>query len=163
MIYNNDDVKQWLPHRDPFLFVDTVESVVFPGKSDDFTMSSIRDLLGGEVVAHYKTRADHPIFAGHFPGRPILPGVVQIEMMAQASSFILAKASPRENWDKEMDVALLSVGDSKFRKPVLPEYDLTIKSTCIKARGNFVSYECSILMGDELCSQTICMASVNFN
>jgi len=89
MKLNYKDVITLLPHRDPFLFIDSVESIsapkeeIIPGAGID-----LKKTIGMEIIAHYRTKADHPIFAGHFPGNPILPGVVQVEMMAQATSFV---------------------------------------------------------------------------
>jgi 3-hydroxyacyl-[acyl-carrier-protein] dehydratase len=90
MLMNKEQVMNFIPHREPFLFIDSVESVTYPGidlKKGD--LLEAKDTLNAEIVAHYRTKEDHPIFAGHFPGNPILPGVVQIEMMAQAAAFAL--------------------------------------------------------------------------
>ena len=136
MILNTEQVKKILPHRDPFLFIDSVESVKIPGqetvKGKVYDIKEIQDV---EVVAHYRTQKDHNIFAGHFPDYPILPGVVQVEMMAQATSFIvlLLNADP---FVMKMDVALLGINEARFRKPVLPEMDLKIVSKTLKVRGS---------------------------
>src|SRR6056300_1235804 len=114
MIFNKEQVMAYLPHRDPFLFVDSVSHIeVVEDKPIDIITTA--DLVGGKVVAHFYTREDHPIFAGHFPGNPILPGVVQIESMAQASSFIMTKIV-QDPFNCNMDVALVSVSNAKFRK-----------------------------------------------
>ena len=117
MLLNNEQVKKILPHRDPFLFIDSVESISLPdrvlavGETVD-----VKELVGSEIVAHYKTKADHPIFAGHFPGNPVLPGVVQVEMLAQAVSFVVFLVH-KDPFQLKMDVALLGISEAKFRKP----------------------------------------------
>ncbi len=161
MEFGIDVVKSFLPHRNPFLFVDGVESITVSPEHAEKESLDIKEIIGGEVIGHYRTRADHPIFEGHFPGKPILPGVVQIEMMAQVSSFALMKVVP--NWrDLQMDVMLLSVLGSKFRKPVFPEMDLKIKTRCTKIRGPFMTNECAIYHNGEVMSEASVMASVKF-
>lgn len=163
MLIDKEKVMLFLPHREPFLFVDGVEKIIIQGRDlKEGDTITPKELVGSEVLAHYYTRGDHPIFAGHFPGNPILPGVVQIEMMAQASSFGLTVAFPN-CFEMDMDVALLSVSEAKFRKPVLPEMDLVIKTKCTKLRGNFHSHDCEIYHNDELMSQATVMASVKLS
>jgi len=159
MLMNKEQVMSFIPHRDPFLFIDSVASVVSPAVNEKIL--SAKELIGTIVSANFYTRADHPIFAGHFPGSPILPGVVQVEMIAQAASFIVTKMI--EDPEKvTLDVALLSVSNAKFRKPILPEMDLIITSKLEKVRGMFMTYIGSIHHKGELMSEATVFASVKY-
>ena len=153
MKLTKDQVIEILPHRDPFLFIDEVYSIHAEGE-----ITAPKDLVGSVVQAGYFTREDHEIFKGHFPGNPILPGVVQVEMMAQATSFSLMLLDP-ELPNKQFDVALLSISNAKFRKPVLPNMQLTIKTTCKKLRANFLENDSQIFHEGELMSEATVFAS----
>ena len=160
MILNTEQVKKILPHRDPFLFIDSVESVRIPGQEIVAgKVYDIKELQDVEVVAHYRTKKDHNIFAGHFPDYPILPGVVQVEMMAQATSFIvlLLCADP---FNMKMDVALLGINEARFRKPVLPEMDLKLVTRTLKVRGPMITSECKLYHNDILMSEATVLASL---
>ena len=110
-------------------------------------------------MAYYTTKTDHPIFKGHFPGRPILPGVIQVEMMAQASSFCLSELY-QETRNSSIEVALLSLENVKFRRPIFPEMQLRIESECKMVRGNFMVNRCQICFEEKLCSEATCMTSL---
>lgn len=163
MILNTEQVKNILPHRDPFLFIDSVESVSIPGQEIIAgKVYDIKELQDVEVVAHYRTKKEHNIFAGHFPDYPILPGVVQVEMMAQATSFIvlLLNADP---FSMKMDVALLGINEARFRKPVLPEMDLKIVTKTLKVRGPMITSECKLYHNDVLMSEATVLASLKMS
>lgn len=160
MFLNTDQVMQILPHRDPFLFIDSVESVTYPVRPlAPGELIDIKEIAGAEVVAHYKTKKDHNIFKGHFPDYPILPGVVQVEMMAQATSFIvfLIHQNPMK---MKMDVALLAITEAKFRKPIFPDMDLKMVTRVCKMRGPMLTSECKIYHNDQLMSEATVMASL---
>ena len=160
MILNTEQVMQILPHRDPFLFIDSVESVSIPGRTlAPGKIVDIKEIVDSVVVAHYRTKKDHAIFKGHFPDFPILPGVVQVEMMAQATSFVvyLIHKNPTE---MKMDVALLAITEAKFRKPVLPEMDLKLVTRVLKLRGPIITSECKLYHNDQLMSEATVMASL---
>jgi 3-hydroxyacyl-[acyl-carrier-protein] dehydratase len=160
MLLNTDQVMQILPHRDPFLFIDSVESIGIEGRVlEKDELVETKDLQNAMVVAHYKTKKEHAIFKGHFPDFPILPGVVQVEMMAQATSFVvfLIHKNPMA---MKMDVALLSISEAKFRKPVLPEMDLKIVIKLLKVRGPMITSECKLYHNDQLMSEATVLASL---
>lgn len=148
MKLNKEQVLAYLPHRDPFLFIDSVEDIVLSehikNKIANNEELSTRDLVGTKVIAHYTIKEDMVILKGHFPGNPILPGVVQVEMMAQAGAFV-SMAMDMENMNSmEVETLLLAVDRSKFRKPLGPGMKLTIETQMSKCRGNVATYDCII-------------------
>lgn len=159
MLINKETVMKFLPHREPFLFIDSVESVTAPREMKTEELLSVKELVGTKVRAHFHVRSDHPIFAGHFPGNPIFPGVTQVEAMAQASSFIYV-LSYKGVEEVNMDVALVSISNAKFRKPVTPGMDIIIETECAKVRGPMVESHCKLLHGDQLIAECTVMASV---
>jgi len=161
MLLNKEKVLEVLPHRDPFLFIDSVESVKIPGvvERPGEKYFELKDLVGAEVVAHYRTKKEHVIFQGHFPDYPIFPGVTQVETMAQASSFFILLGI-KDMSKMKMDVALTSIENAKFRKPVLPEMDLRIETKLEKVRGPMIYTVCKLYHQDVLMSEATVMASI---
>jgi 3-hydroxyacyl-[acyl-carrier-protein] dehydratase len=162
MMMDKKQVLDFLPHRDPFLFIDTVKEISLPdslnGKTGPFTA---QQMIGGKVVCSFKVDQSVKVLEGHFPGDPILPGVVQVEMMAQAASFLATYCKP--SIDSKIEVALLGIDSARFRRPVVPPMDLEVHATLTKVRGPIQMYDCEIFSNGELISQTSVMASLKFN
>lgn len=156
-------VMKFLPHRDPFLFLDSIEEITYPDNLKDLSVYTLKQIVGGKVVGHFSVTDDLKILEGHFPGNPILPGVVQLEIMAQASTFINLKVLKEEELSTaNIDVALLGVDKARFRKPIVPGMKLTVKSECTKVRGSFLGYYCEIFHEGQLVSQADILASFKF-
>ena len=101
MIVKNDEIKNLLPHREPFLFVDKCEIIE----------------VGIKGIGYKKFLPNEFFFKGHFPELPIVPGVILIEALAQTAGIVVSKAFENE---EDKSVLFMSVSDAKFRKPVLP-------------------------------------------
>src|SRR6266699_4122469 len=113
---DTDEVMQILPHRYPFLMVDRII-----GFEADNKITGVKSITINE-----------PFFQGHFPGHPVMPGVMQVEAMAQVASILLyklAKTSSRVGY-------FMSADDVKFRKPVFPGDTIFIHAELTKSRGN---------------------------
>src|SRR5205814_5437511 len=131
---DTDEVMQILPHRFPFLMVDRIISFETETKC-----------VGVKTVT-----INEPFFQGHFPGHPVMPGVMQIEAMAQVASillFRLAKTSSRIGYFMSADAV-------KFRKPVFPGDTLFIHAELTKARSNRIAKaHCSCVVNDAIVSE----------
>ena len=101
MKLNLEQIKDLIPHRDPFLFVDTCE-IILPGEH-------------GKSQKYFSK--DEFFFSGHFPDNPIVPGVIIVEAMAQTAGIVV---SYKLRDYKEKSVLFMSVNKAKFRKPILP-------------------------------------------
>ncbi len=163
MHLNIDEIKKFIPHRAPFLFIDSIESIR-PSSPVELVENSLiaKNVKGTKVTAKFHVGKGLKILEGHFPGNPILPGVVQVEMMAQASCFaIYPHIKNPETFS--LKVALLNISSAKFRKPITPGMDLVINSYCERVRGGMMSYKSSIVCNDELMSEASYLASVNID
>ena len=117
-----------LPHRYPFVMIDRVVEIV----SDD------------ELVALKNVTINEPFFQGHYPGRPVMPGVLQIEAMAQAAGVLLLRKLPA---DDNKIAFFMSVDKVKFRQAVEPGDSVEIRVKLVKIRGNKIataSAECKV-------------------
>lgn len=157
MLLQKDQVKSFLPHREPFLFVDSIECV----ENENKEANSSKELVDTRVRGHFHVREDLEILKGHFPGNPILPGVVQIEMMAQVSAFA-SYALAQSTKDLKVETLLLGVEKSKFRRPITVGAKLKISSELKKVRGEIACYECKIEEGDKLVSEATILAKLSF-
>ena len=101
MIIELNEIKELIPHRDPFLFINKCEIIT--------------EGLHGKGYAHFKE--NEYFFKGHFPTMPIVPGVILIESMAQTAGIVISK---KYETYKDKSVLFMSVSKAKFRKPVYP-------------------------------------------
>ena len=108
MIVESNEIKSLLPHREPFLFVDKCEIIE----------------VGIKGVGYRKFLPNEFFFKGHFPKLPIVPGVILIEALAQTAGIVVSKVFDNE---KEKSVLFMSVSNAKFRKPVLPNEDISFE------------------------------------
>ena len=160
---NKDQVVNFLPHRDPFLFIDSVQEIDISGCEKQSDFSDPKDLVGAKVVAHFEIKEDLEILKGHFPGNPILPGVVQVEMMAQASAFLSVPLIGEDMSKVKVETLLLSVDKAKFRKPLVPGMKLEITAQISKVRSRMASYEGSITCDGAKIAEAVIMASINIS
>jgi UDP-3-O-[3-hydroxymyristoyl] N-acetylglucosamine deacetylase/3-hydroxyacyl-[acyl-carrier-protein] dehydratase len=127
------EVLKILPHRYPFLMVDRIV-----------------DCLGENKCTGVKNvTMNEPYFPGHFPGHPIMPGVLQLEAMAQVSSVLMLRKP--ENVGKIG--YFMSADNVKWRRPVLPGDTLLIETEIIKIRGSIGQTRCRCLVNNEVVSE----------
>ena len=118
--YDIQKIMQYLPHRYPFLLIDRVEEVV-PGE---------------KVIALKNVTINEPFFQGHFPGVPVMPGVIILEAMGQAGG-VLAYESLNELKQDNL-VFLTGIDKARFRKPVVPGDQLVFELKLLKKRARLV-------------------------
>lgn len=111
------EIMKSLPHRYPFIMIDRILELV-PGE---------------KVVALKNVTINEPFFLGHFPGNPIMPGVLIIEAMGQAGAVLAAESMSREG--NNSLIFFMGMDRVKFRKPVIPGDQLVFEMKFLKRRG----------------------------
>ena len=128
-----------LPHRYPFLLIDRIVQI-----DGDNSAVGIKNITANE-----------PQFAGHFPGRPIMPGVLLLEGMAQTAGAVcirrLVNPAPAL-------VYLMSIDDAKFRRPVVPGDVVEYHIKKIRIRGNVSKFACEALVAGTKVAEAIITA-----
>ena len=129
MRLNIEEIKHLIPHRDPFLFVDTCE-IIIPGE---------------HAKSEKLFSANEYFFKGHFPGNPIVPGVIIVEAMAQTAGIVV---SYKLKEFKDKSVLFMSVNKAKFRKPIFPNEKVSFEVKILNSVRGVYKFEGYSYKGD---------------
>ena len=142
MILDKEEIKNYIPHREPFLFVDEVVELI-PEKS---------------ITANVTFSEDDFFFKGHFPGNPVVPGVIIVEAMAQAGGVLIYKSYE----DKLLGLtpALVGINNVKFKEPTLPGDKLRIETILVKSKLNIFKLSAKAFNNDKLVVQADITATI---
>ena len=132
---NIDEIKRLIPHRYPFLLIDKVIDIV---KNE--TAIGIKNVTVNE-----------PYFPGHFPSTPVVPGVLQIESLAQTAAVLVAKSLNIS--DSSTLVLLTTIDDAKFRRPVTPGDVMSLSITVQKMRNKIWKFKGEVIVNSQKMSE----------
>ena len=131
-MFNIDKVMEFLPHRYPFLLVDR-----------------ILEADGNRVVGLKNVTINEPFFMGHFPGEPVMPGVLIVEAMGQAGAVVLLS---RPDFKGKV-IYLTSVEKARFRRPVRPGDQMITTAELTKLRGKVGKVKTVARVGDDVVAE----------
>ncbi|EGG99232.1 (3R)-hydroxymyristoyl-[acyl carrier protein] dehydratase [gamma proteobacterium IMCC2047] len=133
-----DEIREYLPHRYPFLLVDRVVEME----------------LGKSIVAYKNVTVNEEFFNGHFPDTPVMPGVLIIEAMAQAAGILGFKTMDKKPSDGSI---YYFVGSEKlrFKRPVVPGDQLRLEATIMTEKRGIWKFDCKATVEGELVSSGI--------
>jgi 3-hydroxyacyl-[acyl-carrier-protein] dehydratase len=135
-------IMKMIPHRHPFLMIDKVVDMVANERATGIKSVSINE--------NY--------FQGHFPARPVMPGVLIIEAMAQTAAVLVVHTLGPESEGKL--VYFMSVDNARFRRPVFPGDRLDVHVTKQRHRGNVWKFEGRAKVGDNLMAEAVFAAMI---
>jgi len=135
---NIHDILKKLPHRYPILLVDRVLEIVDAGKR-------IRALKNVSI--------NEPYFVGHFPHRPVMPGVLIIEALAQAATLLALNATPDVVLDDSTVVYFVGIDNARFKRPVEPGDQLILDVTLDRCKAGIYKFTAKAWVGDQVVTE----------
>jgi len=120
VVYNVTEIMKFLPHRYPFLLVDRIVELDPPNR----------------IVGLKNVTVNEEFFQGHFPGAPVMPGVLILEAMAQVAGVLLYREIPEEDRPKKL-IYFTGIENAKFRRPVVPGDQLRMEIEQVYRRNHF--------------------------
>jgi 3-hydroxyacyl-[acyl-carrier-protein] dehydratase len=135
-------IKRMIPHRYPFLMIDRVVNIA----------------VNKSAVGIKNVSVNEPYFDGHFPVRPVMPGVLIIEAMAQTSAVLVVETL--DLVDKNLLVYFMGIDEAKFRHIVQPGDRLDLQVDVIRGRSKVWKFRGEARVGDTLCAESIFAAMI---
>ena len=129
---NKEDIKKLLPHREPMLLIEKLINIV-PLKS---------------ATCIVNVKKDSFFVQGHFPGQPVMPGVLIVEAFGQGAAALTAHGIDPKTYENKL-VYLMSVEKARFRSPVMPDCELKLEIEAIRSHGRVWKYKGIALVGDK--------------
>ena len=135
-------IKELIPHRYPFLLIDGIQ-----------TLTPNESAIGIKSVS-----VNEPFFEGHFPDRPVMPGVLIIESMAQTAGCLVVVSLGKESEGKL--VYFMTIENARFRKPVVPGDRMVINVQKLRSRGSVFKFSGKAFVGEVLAAEATFSAMI---
>ena len=129
---NKDQIKKLLPHREPMLLIEE--------------LNNIKKLSSATAIVNVKK--DSFFVNGHFPGEPVMPGVLIVEAFGQAAAALTANGLDKSTYENKL-VFLMTVEKARFRNPVIPDCKLELNIQAIRSHGRVWKYKGEAFVGDK--------------
>ena len=129
---NRNEIEKLLPHRKPMLLIDELVDIK--------KLKSATGIINVSKDSFY--------VQGHFPGHPVMPGVVIVEAFGQAAAALTAHGIDKSTYENKL-VFLMSVEKARFRSPVIPDCKLLLKIEAIRSHGRVWKYKGEAFVGDK--------------
>jgi len=129
---NKDQIKDLLPHREPMLLIDE--------------LINIKKLQSATAIVNVKKNSF--FVQGHFPGEPVMPGVLIVEAFGQAAAALTANGIDKSTYENKL-VFLMTIEKAKFRNPIIPNCKLELNIEAIRSHGRVWKYKGEAFVGEK--------------
>jgi len=140
---NKSEIKNLLPHRDPMLLIDELRD--------------IKKLKSATGIVNVKKKSF--FVQGHFPGQPVMPGVLIVESFGQTAAALTAHGIDKSTYENKL-VFLMGVEKARFRNPVIPDCDLLLKIEAIRSHGRVWKYRGEAFVDDKKMADAMWSATI---